>query len=87
MQTTELPADLLLPRNMRGAKWFNGASYISDKDRALVIERVRMAKACPGLPDPRTVGVRVASYIGEPHPICIITHGPGGSRIWESVHR
>lgn len=85
MHTTELPTDLLLPRNMRGAKWANGVTYWTDEQRAHLIERVNAAKdRCP---EPRTVGVRVAAYIGEPHPMCIITYGPGGSRIWGSVYK
>ena len=76
---------LLLPRNMRGAKWFNGITYISDEDRRLVLRAVETAKQC--VEDPRNVGVRPAAYIGEPHPIVSITHGPGGSRLYGCVHR
>lgn len=82
--------DLLLPRNMRGAKWFNGITYISDDDRRKVIRAVEEAKRCcePSGPyGPRSVGVRVASYIGEPHPIVSITYGPGGSRLHGCVYR
>jgi hypothetical protein len=83
--------ELLLPRNMRGAKWFNEATYFSDDDRRKVIRAVETAKQCCDASDkrygPRTVGVRVPSYIGEPHPIASITYGPGGSRLHGCVYR
>lgn len=82
--------ETLLPRNMRGAKWFNAASYFSDDERRAVVRAVETAKQCvdPSGPyGPRSVGVRVASYIGEPHPICSITYGPGGSRLYGCVYR
>jgi hypothetical protein len=82
--------DYLLPRNMRGAKWANAVTYWSEEDRRKVFQAVETAKRCvePSGPyGPRSIGVRVASYIGEPHPICVITYGPGGSRIYGSVYR
>lgn len=77
--------DLMLPRSMRGAKWWNSVTYVSDEDRRKVIAAVETAKRC--VDDPRTVGVRVPAYIGEPHPILAITHGPGGSRLYGCVYR
>lgn len=94
MHTTELPAELLLPRHMRGAKWANGVTYWSEADRRHLVERVNAAKERCGVnPTPTnawgaaSVGVRVAAYIGEPHPMCIITYGPGGCSIWETVYK
>lgn len=76
---------LLLPANMRGAKWFNNATYFSDDDRRKVIRAIETAKRC--VDQPRTIGVRPAAHTGEPHPICAITYGPGGSSLYGCVYR
>lgn len=81
-----------LPRNMRGAKWFNSLEYLSDSDIALVLAEVERAKeTVKTFPDgdalARTIGVRAPAYIGEPHPIVSITYGPGGGSLFGSVYR
>ncbi len=70
---------------MRGAKWLREADYLTDADRALVMESVERAKLC--FPEhARTVGVRPPAYIGEPHPIATVDYGPT-RLIFESVYR
>lgn len=71
---------------MRGQKWLNGATYLSDADRQLVADAVAECKrAFPEFAN--TVGVRCPAYIGEPHPIASVTYGPGGCSLYRSVYR
>lgn len=68
---------------MKGAKWLNNASYLTDADRAKVMAVVDECKAAyPG----ERVGVRPPAYIGEPHPIATVIYGPG-ELIFRSVYR
>lgn len=58
---------------MKGKKWLMEATYISDDAKKDVLARVERYKQ-DGY---KNVGVRPASYIGEPAPIVTIFHGPG----------
>ncbi len=70
---------------MRGKKWLEGCTYLTDADRQRVYDRVEEAKRA--FPEhARTVGIRCPSYIGEPHPYAIIEYGPG-RRIYAAVYR
>lgn len=73
----------LLPRNIKGAKWFNGASYLTDEDRKAVVAKVVEAMEHFGR---RGIGVRPASYTGEPHPIAVVTFA-GGSQVYGYVYK
>lgn len=73
---------------MRGAKWMNEASYLTDDDRFKIMQKVEECRTyCEHALVPlNTVGVRCPTYIGEPHPIAIVEYGPGRA-IWASVYR
>jgi len=68
---------------MRGSKWMREATYLTDADRAKIARTVEFAIAAGH----ESVGVRPASYCGEPAPIAVVTHGPGGCSIYQAVYR
>lgn len=81
---------------MRGAKWMRNCARLSDSDIAKIMAEVEGAKRfCRDMQDldskfwydPKHVGVRCPTYCGEPNPIAIVTYGPGGCSIYQSVYR
>lgn len=74
----------LLPHNIKGAKWFNAAEYISEADRQAVFMKVQSAIETMGTS--RGVGVRPASYTGEPHPVACVTVD-GGAHVYGYVYK
>lgn len=70
----------------RGSKWLNEATYISDEDKARVIEMVKCCKA--SWPGADYVGVRPPSYTGEPHPVATVVYSyRGGESIFNFVYK
>lgn len=81
-----ITTSFLLPRNIKGAKWINSASYISDADRREVMRQIELCRQSN--PAGTRVGVRCPCYIGEPHPIATVEYQPPsrGSLIWNVVY-